>query len=96
MANCSINSLKYTLDPRFLYSPPQSTQFVIREEIPAQLYASARPAYDFGRNQPVARAEIERWIESAKEAGIRSILCLLNAQHLRLYDSVHGGLLDSP
>jgi len=95
MANCSINSLKYTLDPRFLYSPPQSTQFVIREEIPAQLYASARPAYDFGRNQPVARAEIERWIESAKEAGIRSILCLLNAQHLRLYDSVHGGLLDA-
>jgi protein tyrosine phosphatase len=69
---------------------------VIREEIPGQLYASARPGYDFGRNQPVARASVEHWIGSATEIGVRSVLCLLNAQHLCLYDDpVHGGLLDA-
>jgi protein tyrosine phosphatase (PTP) superfamily phosphohydrolase (DUF442 family) len=66
---------------------------MIREEIPHRLLASARPGYDFGGNQAVARQAVEDWTARARSAGARSILCLLDEAHLRLYEAVPGGLL---
>jgi len=67
---------------------------MIREEIPNVLLALARPGYDFGRNRPVASAVVTDWMKAIREAGARSILCLLDDHHLCLYDSVPGGLLE--
>ena len=67
---------------------------MIREEIPNVLLASARPGYDFGRNRPVATVVVTDWMNAVREAGARSILCLLDDQHLCLYESVSGGLLE--
>ena len=54
-----------------------------------------RPGYDFGRNQPVQADVVADWIKSVREADIQSIVCLLGEEHLRLYESVPGGLLES-
>lgn len=67
---------------------------MIREEIPHVLLASARPGYGFGWKTPVAWEAVESWMTAARQAGAQSILCLLNEDHLRLYDSVPGGLLE--
>ena len=67
---------------------------MIRVEIPSQLLACARPGYDFGRNEPVSRDAVKAWLKEVTGQGARSILCLLAAQHLRLYDHAQpGGLL---
>jgi protein-tyrosine phosphatase len=66
---------------------------MIRTEIPNQLFASARPGYDFGGNQPVEVAEVDAWIYRARAAGVASILCLLDDTQLRLYTDCPGGLL---
>jgi protein-tyrosine phosphatase len=74
-------------------TPCQPHKTMIREEIPNVLLASARPGYDHGRNRPVAAESVTDWMQAAREAGARSILCLLNDEHLRLYGTVQGGLL---
>lgn len=66
---------------------------MIREEIPQLLLACARPGYDYGANKPVEDDVVQDWIDGAKAAGARSVLCLLDEQHLRLYRAVPGGLL---
>jgi protein tyrosine phosphatase (PTP) superfamily phosphohydrolase (DUF442 family) len=66
---------------------------MIREEIPERLFAAARPGYDFGKNAQVSVDAVEDWISDAKSCGVRSIICLLNEQHLRLYEVLSGGLL---
>ena len=60
--------------------------------IPDRLARGYRP----GRyGPPGAGAEVvAAWCESALEAGIRSILCLLAEEQLELYAGVPGGLLD--
>jgi len=68
---------------------------MIREEISDLLFAAPRPGYDHGRNAPVAREVVEDWIARVKAAGVRSIVCLLNEQHLRLYASLPGGLVQA-
>ncbi|MBB5036154.1 phosphatase domain-containing putative toxin [Prosthecobacter dejongeii] len=69
---------------------------VIRVEIPSKLLACARPGYDFGRNAPVSKEVVKVWLDEAKVQGARSILCLLAAQHLRLYNqALPGGLLQA-
>ncbi len=67
---------------------------MIREEIPHVLLASARPGYGCGLKRPVALEVVEAWMLVAQQAGAQSILCLLNEDHLRLYDSVPDGLLE--
>lgn len=52
---------------------------MIRVEIPSQLFACARPGYDFGRNEPVPGETIQAWLHHAKAQGARSILCLSRA-----------------
>ncbi len=67
---------------------------MIREEIPHVLHASARPGYGFGWKTPVAAESVESWMKTVRETGVHSIICLLNDDHLRLYESVPGGLLE--
>ena len=66
---------------------------MIREEIPSLLFATSRPGYDGGANAPVSEEVVAEWIAEAKACGVRSILCLLNEQHLRLYGVMPQGLL---
>ena len=66
---------------------------MIRTEIPNQLFASARPGYDYGGNQPVGVAEVETWIDRARAAGVASVLYLLDDAQLLLYTDCSGGLL---
>ena len=68
---------------------------MIREEIPLKLYAAARPGYDHGRNRQVSADVVEDWISEAQTIGVKTIVCLLDIQHLRLYESMPGGLLNA-
>lgn len=38
---------------------------------------------------------VEDWIAGAKAAGVKSIDCLLNDQHLKLYAALPGGLIQA-
>ena len=66
---------------------------MIREEIPNMLQASPRPGYGSGWNTPVKLPAVESWIHAARATGVRSILVLLDEQHLGLYGSLPDGLL---
>jgi len=68
---------------------------MIQREIPGHLFSSSRPGYDYGRNSPVAAEVVGDWIGAAKSQGVKSIVCLLNEQHLKLYGAVPGGLLQA-
>lgn len=68
---------------------------MIRQEISGRLFATSRPGYDHGRNAPVEVEVVQGWIEAAKSHGVKSIACLLNEQHLKLYGTVPGGLLQA-
>lgn len=68
---------------------------MIREEIPGTLFATSRPGYDYGRNAPVGEDIVWEWIAQVKAAGVKSITCLLNNEHLKLYGSTAGGLIQA-
>lgn len=38
---------------------------------------------------------VENWIFDVKSSGVRSVICLLNEQHLRLYEELPRGLLEA-
>jgi protein tyrosine phosphatase (PTP) superfamily phosphohydrolase (DUF442 family) len=60
---------------------------MIRIEIPDVLFATSRPGYDYGANATVS-PEVE-------SMGAKSIICLLNEQHLKLYGGLPAGLLQA-
>jgi protein tyrosine/serine phosphatase len=68
---------------------------MIREEIPDLLFATSRPGYDYGANEPVSLEVVSQWIAEAKSVGAKSILCLLNEQHLKLYGGLPTELLQA-
>ncbi len=68
---------------------------MIRKEIPDLLFATSRPGYDYGRNARVEVEVVQGWIEAAKSHGVKSIICLLNEQHLKLYAGLPVGLLQA-
>jgi hypothetical protein len=68
---------------------------MIREEIPDLLFATSRPGYDYGANAPVSPDVVSHWIAEAKSSGAKSIICLLNEQHLKLYGGLPSGLLQA-
>lgn len=68
---------------------------MIREEIPDLLFATSRPGYDYGANAPVSQDVVFHWIAEAKSSGAKSIICLLNEQHLKLYGGLPSGLLQA-
>ncbi len=53
--------------------------------IPNLLYRAARPGYSGGANVPVGMGDVQIWIDAAQAAGIVSIICLLDEEHLCLY-----------
>jgi protein tyrosine/serine phosphatase len=66
---------------------------MIREEIRSRLFATSRPGYDYGVNAPVTAEVVADWIAKVNARGVISIICLLNEQHLRLYEAMPQGLL---
>lgn len=68
---------------------------MIRKEIPDLLFATSRPGYDYGANAPVSPEVVSQRIAEAKSSGAKSIICLLNEQHLKLYAGLPVGLLQA-
>ena len=62
--------------------------------IEGKLAVSARPGYVPGEERAVPGAAVEAWITDAREAGIRSVICLLGDDQLPLYSgALPEGLL---
>ncbi len=62
--------------------------------IVGEIVCSARPGYtgEFGR--PVQRRELDIWMNQAKTTfGVKSIVCLLDAEHLILYSGLPSSSL---
>ena len=68
---------------------------MIRKEIPDLLFATSRPGYDYGANAQVSPDLVFQWIAEVKSSGAKSIICLLNEQHLKLYEAMPSGLLQA-
>ena len=68
---------------------------IVREEVRGRLYSSSRPGYDRGRSVPIAAEVVVEWIGAVKSQGVKSIVCLLNEHHLKLYEAMPGGLLQT-
>ena len=68
---------------------------MIRIEIPDVLFATSRPGYDYGANATVSPELVSRWIAEVESMGAKSIICLLNEQHLKLYGALPAGLLQA-
>ena len=63
----------------------------VREGVLAR---SPRPGYAPGAESMVPRAAVDEWVAEVQGRGIASILCLLDADQLPLYDrTLPGGLL---
>ena len=58
-----------------------------------KLARSSRPGYGGERGVMVTQKVVDAWIREARSLGIRSIICLLNDEHLCLYDKIPGGLI---
>jgi len=59
--------------------------------IDGQLARGQRPGRKHGG--PVSTSTIDDWLEKHRAMGIRSIICLLHDDQLKLYDDTPGGLL---
>ena len=70
-------------------------RLMIRKEIPDLLFATSRPGYDHGSNAPVSPEVVSHWLAEVKSIGAKSIICLLNEQHLKLYGGLPVGLLQA-
>ena len=53
--------------------------------IAGELAVSARPGYVAGEERAVPRGAVEDWIEEARDAGVRAVICLLGEDQLPLY-----------
>lgn len=58
---------------------------MIEYVIPGRLARSARPGYLPGGGKLVDRAIVDAWIVDVRAQGVRSIICLLADEHLKLY-----------
>jgi hypothetical protein len=65
---------------------------VVTWVIPGRLASSYRPGR-FDWPDRVPEEAVHSWCESVDREGIRSILCLLAREHLKLYAKVTGELL---
>ena len=62
-----------------------ASRVAIRFAIEDRLAGAARPGYSSERDLPVPKHVVDTWIADVKVRGIRSIVCLLADEHLRLY-----------
>ncbi len=53
--------------------------------IPGVLLRSSRPGYRFASRSLVAPETVQEWVLSVQACGVRSIICLLGEEHLKLY-----------
>ncbi len=75
------------MDRRLAASPGHSAR-TVQWVAPGALARSSRPGYLSGARDPVGKSVVDGWIETAQVHGIRSIVCLLADEHLRLYASL--------
>lgn len=68
------------------YSP----QWVVKDK----LAKSGRPGRELRADQGVPRAVVDEWIKKVQRMGVQSIICLLDDEHLHLYNDLPAGLLD--
>jgi rhodanese-related sulfurtransferase len=61
---------------------------MFRWAIRGQLARGRRPGVERKRGSRIPRAAVDAWIKEAKEAGIRSIVCLLDERQLRFYEKL--------
>ena len=62
--------------------------------VEGELAVSARPGFAPGEERAVAAETVEAWIARAREAGVRSVICLLGDDQLPLYEgALPEGLL---
>ena len=66
---------------------------MIRYAIKDRLAGSPRPGYSLSRDEHVPKRLVDAWIADAKAHGIRSIICLLHDEHLKLYDDLGSDLV---
>jgi hypothetical protein len=58
-----------------------------------QLARGRRPGVELKRGSQVPKSVVDAWIKEAKEAGIRSVICLLDERQLRFYESLRVDLV---
>jgi hypothetical protein len=66
---------------------------MLRWVIKGFLARGRRPGVERERGSQVPKAVVDAWIKEAKEAGIRSIICLLDERQLRFYEKLPSGLV---
>jgi hypothetical protein len=59
-----------------------------------ELARSCRPGYYSPSRYDVESEEVDRWIDHARDMGIKSIICLLSEEQLEYYQGLPGGLID--
>jgi protein tyrosine phosphatase (PTP) superfamily phosphohydrolase (DUF442 family) len=69
--------------------PPVST---IRFAIPQRLARSLRPGYT-PDDRPMPKCVVDAWLADANAFGIRSIICLLHDERLKLYADLGSDLV---
>ena len=71
--------------------PPRQ---IIGWVIPKELARGSRPGFSSRKRGQVSQSEVDAWIKKAKtDFGIRSVICLLDENHLRLYEQLQFGLI---
>ncbi len=61
---------------------------MFRWAIKGHLARGRRPGVEGKRNSQVPKSAVDAWIKEAKEAGICSIICLLDQRQLRFYEKL--------
>jgi protein-tyrosine phosphatase len=61
--------------------------------LPGKLARTNRPGYAGEAGGAVPVAVVDEWLDELRDAGVRSIICLLAEDQLPLYDALPGGLL---
>jgi protein tyrosine phosphatase len=62
--------------------------------IEGRLVKGKRPGFLGRAARPVSKAKVDTWLRTAKDRfEVRSIICLLDERHLRLYSQIPGGLI---
>jgi rhodanese/phosphatase family protein len=79
---------------RRTYTPAHMTKLTIRWVIKDRLARGARPGFSGRRAVQVSQSSVDAWLRRVKTRyGIRSIICLLDENHLRFYSRIPGGLI---
>ena len=60
---------------------------MLKWAIDGQLARSARTGFAGLKQIPVSRRAVKLWTKAVRRQGIRSIICLLDENHLRLYNT---------